>query len=636
MKNSINTLLAIVLSGVLYSSSVFSADIVLTPEEKQWLAENPVIRLSPDPDFAPIEAINEAGEYVGMAADYMELIQKKVGIDFTLVIYPSWKKVVEESKKQNVDVLAAITKSAQREEYLNFTTPHIKLPGMIIVSDRITDSVTIDDLKNMKVASPAGYVWFDLIGADHPEIKLLEAKNLKEGLRDLSFGLIDAVVADPATVTQVIKEEGLSNLRIAGETGYYFNLAFAARKDWPILRDILEKTIVSISEEEHKAIFDNWIQFSGEEAISKNVLIGIGISFGVLILLAIGFMLVNRLLRKQVAKQTEELNQANEKLLGVNVELENRVAERTKDLERAYSDLKRSQVKMVQSEKMAALGQMVAGVAHEINTPLGYAHSNVMILKEFVEKVKQIDDSYAAWKVVMGDENADDEAVSNHFQAVDDAFAELNEDDEIEECSELSNDTLYGLDQISEITQNLKDFSRLDKAETDKVNLNDNITRTLKLARNLVNENIKVKLALGDIPLVKCSPSKINQVLLNMITNSCHAIDLSKRNDGILRIETNYDGDRVNIIIRDNGVGIPETTGRKMFDPFYTTKSVGEGTGLGLSISYNIIVKEHRGRIKVRTKEGIGTQITLGLRIGGADAGNSEVLDALQNEVAIG
>jgi two-component system NtrC family sensor kinase len=166
--------------------------------------------------------------------------------------------------------------------------------------------------------------------------------------------------------------------------------------------------------------------------------------------------------------------------------------------------------------------------------------------------------------------------------------------------------------------------------------LNDNINRTLKLAKNLVNENIKVKLALGDIPLVKCSPSKINQVLLNMITNSCHAIDLSKRDDGILRIETNYDGDRVNIIIRDNGVGIPETTGRKMFDPFYTTKSVGEGTGLGLSISYNIIVKEHRGRIKVRTKEGFGTQITLGLRTGGADAGKSEVLETLQNEVATG
>ena len=192
------------------------------------------------------------------------------------------------------------------------------------------------------------------------------------------------------------------------------------------------------------------------------------------------------------------------------------------------------------------------------------------------------------------------------------------------------------MDQISEITQNLKEFSRLDKAETDKVNLNDNINRTLKLAKNLVSDNIKVKLALGDIPLVKCSPSKINQVLLNMITNSCHAIDLSKRDDGILRIETNYDGDRVNIIIRDNGVGIAETTGRKMFDPFYTTKSVGEGTGLGLSISYNIIVKEHRGRIKVRTKEGIGTQITLGLRTGGSDVSKSDVLEGLQTEVAAG
>ncbi len=636
MKTLARAVCVILLQGLIYSSTVFSAEVVLSAEERQWLTEHPVIRLSPDPAFAPIEEINANGEYVGMAADYMDLIEKKINFKFTIVGYPTWKQVVEETKQKNVDVLAAVTQSTQREEYLNFTTPHIKLPGMIIVSDRTTGKVSIDDLKNMRVASPAGYVWFDLIGYDHPEIKLLEAATLREGLRDLSFGLLDAVVADPATVTQVIKEEGLSNLRIGGETGYFFELAFAARKDWPILRDILEKSIQSIHKEEHAAIFDSWIQFKGEEGISQNVLIGLAISLTLLILLAMGFMFVNMLLRIRVAQQTEELNAANANLSEVNVELERRVVERTSDLEKAYSELKHSQVKMVQSEKMAALGQMIAGIAHEINTPLGYAHSNVMIMKDFIEKVKKVDTNFRAWKNLMSDGFSSEDDISNKFLEVDDAFAELNENDEIEECGELATDTLYGLDQISDITQNLKDFSRLDQAEIDDINVNDNIERTLKLAKNLLKDHIHVELSLGQIPSIKCNPSKINQVLLNLITNACHAIDVSGKEVGKLAIDTDFDGDRVNIIIKDNGIGIAKDVGKKMFDPFYTTKEIGQGTGLGLSICYNIIVKEHKGQISVRTREGVGTKFTISLRAENIDILPVEPDVISKNEASVG
>jgi len=615
MKILVKTLFLFLLQGLIYSPVVLSAQVVLTAEERQWLIDNPVIRLSPDPAFAPIEEVNAKGEYVGMAADYMTLIEKKTNFKFTVIGYPTWKQVVEETRRKNVDVLAAVTNSKQREEYLNFTTPHIKLPGMIIVSDRTTGSVTIEDLKNMKVASPAGYVWFDLIGYDHPEIKLLEADNLRAGLRDLSFGLLDAVVADPATVTQVIKEEGLSNLRIGGETGYFFDLAFAARKDWPILRDILEKSIQSISEEEHQAIFDNWIQFKGKEGISKSVLIGLAIGLALLVVLAMGFMFVNRLLRIRVEQQTEELNEVNAKLSEVNVELEKRVTERTRALEKAYSDLKFSQVKMVQSEKMAALGQLIAGIAHEINTPLGYAHSNVMIMKDFFAKMKKLDAIFNDWKNLMSDGFSSEDDISNKFLEVDNIFSELGTNDEIKECDELATDTLYGLDQISDITRNLKDFSRLDQAETAEVNLNENIQRTLKLAKNLLKDHISVNLSLGQIPAIKCNPSKINQVLLNVITNACHAIDVSGKENGKLRIESDFDGDRVNISIKDNGVGIAKNVGKKMFDPFYTTKEIGQGTGLGLSISYNIIVKEHKGKISVRTREGIGTKFVISLPV---------------------
>jgi len=633
MKFLLTTLCVFLFQGLIYSTVAFSAQVVLTAEERQWLIEHPVIRLSPNPAFAPIEEVNARDEYVGMAADYMALIENKTNFKFTIVGYPTWKQVEEETRRNNVDVLAAVTQSTRREEYLNFTTPHIKLPGMIIVNDRTKGSVTVGDLKNMKVASPAGYLWFDLIGYDYPEIKLLEADNLRAGLRDLSSGLLDAVLADPATATLAIKEEELSNLRFGGETGYFFDLAFGTRKDWPILRDILEKSVQSISEEEHQAIFDNWIQSKGEEGISKNVLTGLAIGLALLIVLAMGFMFVRRLFRIFLAQQAEALNEANTSLSEVNVELEQRVAEHINDLEKAYSELKYSQVKMVQTEKMAALGQMIAGIAQEINIPLGYAHSNVIAMKEYFARVKKVDDNFNAWKSLMSDGFSSEDDISKKSLEVDNAFAELNGNDEIEK---LVTDTLNDLDQISDITQNLKDFSRLDQAEIAEVNINDNIQQTLKLAKNLLKDHISVNLSLGQIPAIKCNPSKINQVLLNLITNACHAMSVSGKETGKLKIDTDFDGDSVNIGIKDNGIGIAKDVGKKMFDPFYTTRQTSQGTGLGLSISYNIIVKEYKGKISVRTREGIGTKFVISLPVAEIRALPIEPDAMPENEVSVG
>ncbi len=624
MKTIVGFVCAFLFQGLVFSP-VLSGELILTGEEKQWLADHPIIRLSPAPAFAPIEEVNGRGEYVGMAADYMALIEKKMGFKFTVVTFSSWKRVMAEAKRKNVDVLAAVTRSPKREKFLNFARPHIRLPGLIIVSDRISGTVNINDLGGMRVASPAGYIWFDLIGYDYPQIKLIETPTLKKGLRDLSLGLVDAVIADPAAVTWTIEQEGLTNLRIGGVTGYYFELAFAARKDWPILHSILEKSVHSITEAEHSAISSRWIQISRDAGVSNSLIIGMAVGLVLVILLALAFMFVNRLLRIRVAAQTVELNRANDRLSRMNEDLEKRVDKRTHDLEKAMLKLKKSQTKMVQSEKMAALGQMIAGIAHEINTPLGYAHSNVMVMKDFVGRVKFTDEIFTAWKEVMSDESSSEEAISVLFREVDLAFTELNKDELIAECEELVLDTLYGLDQISEITHDLKDFSRLNQAEIAEVNLNENIERTLKLAKNLLKDNIDVKLSLGELPLIKCNPSKINQVLLNLITNACHAIHVSGKKRGRLSIETSSDGDRVHVSIKDNGIGIPKKVGKKMFDPFYTTKEVGQGTGLGLSICYNIVVKEHKGKIRVQTREGIGTRFVISLRVDGA---SSSVIDA--------
>jgi signal transduction histidine kinase len=156
------------------------------------------------------------------------------------------------------------------------------------------------------------------------------------------------------------------------------------------------------------------------------------------------------------------------------------------------------------------------------------------------------------------------------------------------------------------------------------------------LAKNLLRDHIHVELSLGQIPSIKCNPSKINQVLLNLITNACHAIDVSGKEVGKLAIDTDFDGDRVNITIKDNGIGIAKDVGKKMFDPFYTTKEIGQGTGLGLSICYNIIVKEHKGQISVRTREGVGTKFIISLRAENIDVLPVEPDVISKNEASVG
>jgi ABC-type amino acid transport substrate-binding protein len=172
MNNKLIVLIVLSVQILVFSTTAQPASIVLTPEEKQWLADHPVIRIGPDPDFAPIEAITSNGEYVGMAADYVKLVEEKAGFEFKLIEFPNWSAATAGFENGDIDVFPAVTSSPERLRFMTFSTAHIRLPGMIIISDRTSGDVVIDDLKNLKnlkVAAPAGYVWFDLIGADYPD-----------------------------------------------------------------------------------------------------------------------------------------------------------------------------------------------------------------------------------------------------------------------------------------------------------------------------------------------------------------------------------------------------------------------------------------------------------------------------------
>lgn len=294
--------------------------------------------------------------------------------------------------------------------------------------------------------------------------------------------------------------------------------------------------------------------------------------------------------------------------------MEQRVAASTASLADAYQQLKASQAQLVQSEKMASLGQMVAGVAHEINTPLGYVRNNVEITQSVFEQLREVLKDHELLLNMMAAEAPDEEAIHAQLLKASSATADLRESKTLEDTEALLKDTLFGTDQIKELVVNLRNFSRLDQARLAEVNLNESLEQTLVIARNVLKGRVEIIRRLENIPPVSCSPSQINQVFLNLISNAAQAIE---HDAGRLLLKTEADNEFVHVSIQDNGKGIAQENLQKIFDPFFTTKPIGQGTGLGLSICYQI-VQAHGGNIRVASIPGKGSRFVVSLPIASA------------------
>ncbi len=313
--------------------------------------------------------------------------------------------------------------------------------------------------------------------------------------------------------------------------------------------------------------------------------------------------------------------------------VEERLGQRNHALAQANQEIKASQAHLVQSEKMAALGQMVAGVAHEINTPLGYVGNNVQMAEEMLGQIHGLVAAYDSLFENLLNPAAEPSDVEARIQAIAAMRQEFDAVSDLADLTELFADARFGLKQISEIVLSLKNFARVDRAATDQVNLIDNIETALTVGHHHLKNRVTVEKRFEPIPLVPCAPSQINQVLLNLLTNAAQAID---HEQGRLLIRTYTRGEFVCISVEDNGSGIPTEHVSRIFEPFYTTKKVGEGTGLGLSISYRII-KDHGGDIRLATKLGVGTRFEISLPIkrpvntdSSSDASGKQVADIVE------
>jgi two-component system NtrC family sensor kinase len=291
-------------------------------------------------------------------------------------------------------------------------------------------------------------------------------------------------------------------------------------------------------------------------------------------------------------KMTRALQSANERL------------EQDKEKQRQLlSRLEEAHSQLLQSEKLASIGQLAAGVAHEINNPMSFINSNLDTLAKYVEELLEIVAACDAGEAAL----ATDAAALERFQAAK-RDADLNF--MREDIGALIAESIEGSRRVRLIVQDLRDFSRVGEHEWEQVDLHRDLDATLNVVHNEIKHKAETVLEYGDLPPVECLPHQLSQVFMNLLMNAAQAIP----NFGRITVRTACDGDEVTVAICDDGVGMSAETVAKIFDPFFTTKPVGKGTGLGLSVSYGI-VERHGGPIEVASEPGVGSTFTVHLPV---------------------
>jgi signal transduction histidine kinase len=506
-------------------------DIPLTVQERAWLDRHKVITVGPAPDSPPFEFFDDKGSYRGMSADYLAWIGQQLGVRFKPVHAASWAELMDMARHKKVDLMTGIVPSAGRKKFLVFTEPWITVPGVVIAS---TGCRSIDDLRGKTVAVVNDSIWDDYLTGRSEDFSLVRVKDVRTALELTATSGVYAMVANLASATEMIHKMGIGNLRVVLRLDKKTEMTFGVRKDWPLLVSILNKSLSAMDPDLKKDIRQRWIKL---DALPwwKNVAHQRTAFFIMLFFLAALIFLVtwNRILKQQAQKRTAELEQANRHL--------------------------------IRAAKMESVGQLAAGVAHEVKNPLAIISMGVELL---------------------GDNPDLDEVEKQILVDMDDA-----------------------VERADRVVRGLLDYSRYSKLNLQPGDLNEVIEKALRMVEHEMKKNhVQVQKTLGPLKPARFDFNRVQQVFINLFMNSAQVMqdggrleivsELHRLNMNEAKRSKVFEPgmEVIRVRVMDTGPGIARKDWENVFDPFYTTKGVGEGTGLGLSESRNIM-ELHNGTL---------------------------------------
>ena len=524
---------------------------VLTQEEREWLDENSgSLTLYFNTQFPPIEFASPKGDFTGLGSDVVTAVEQRLGVEFIRQPCEDWNLHLQALAEGDCAVAPTIVRTAEREEYAFFTEPYARVPVVIITTRSRQESMRMSDLEGLRVAVVSGYATEQYLqGRNQGNIQVVPVWNVQDGLRMVSFGEVDAFLENLAVAAYYADEEGLSNLRVAGATDYYFAWSIGVSRKYPLLYSAVQKALADIPERDLEAMQKRWISMQTHEGMSPEALSRLRLAALFLSALLVSLTAITLFLKRRLDEKVESLQLAQNDLL-----------DKTKRLQ--------------QAEKMEALGTLAGGIAHDFNNLLQVIGGFAQVL---IARKRQGDPDHRELNQIVG---ASRRAAALIHQLL--AFSRKMETRKIplnlnREVGNVVGILRHTLPRMIRIT--LEPGEGLWTVSADPVHIEQILLNLAGNAVDAMEQGGGLTFRTGNMVLEK--------------PLSVEARELPP-------------GRYVILSVSDTGSGMEQEVVERIFDPFFTTKEPGRGTGLGLASVYGI-VSDHGGIVQCRSRVGEGT-----------------------------